>query len=224
MQPLELPHVNIFLPKASIALPIKKTHPWWQQRLALTSLAVVLGLTGGWVVEQAIAPAPVHAYTGIVNVTIDVQAGETYENLLRRAEAIARAAAQRSFDRDILVTDVAIAVLAQNSVATVPVVSLTATRPQWRGQPDPRRWSTYYSTAKSLLHLDNVSATAAPTQPTVTTLSTPPRSNTTAPTSVAPQTAPGRSTTTTSNPQPSTTQSPQPILPKRIPTPANIGK
>ena len=37
---------------------------------------------------QAIAPPAVHAYTGTVNVTIDVQPSETYATLVRRAEAI----------------------------------------------------------------------------------------------------------------------------------------
>jgi len=37
---------------------------------------------------QAIAPAAAYAYTGTVNVTIDVQPTETYDTLVRRAEAI----------------------------------------------------------------------------------------------------------------------------------------
>jgi len=37
---------------------------------------------------QAIAPPAAHAYTGTVNVTIDVQPTETYDRLVRSAEAI----------------------------------------------------------------------------------------------------------------------------------------
>jgi len=36
----------------------------------------------------AIAPPAAHASTGTVNVTIDVQPTETYDTLVRRAEAI----------------------------------------------------------------------------------------------------------------------------------------
>lgn len=206
------------------------------------SLAVVLSLTSGGLVMQTIAPPAVHAYTGTVNVTIDVQPSETYDTLIRRAEAIARAATQRSFDRDILMTDVAIVVIAQNAASTVPVLSLATTRSQWRSQPDPRRWATYYSTSKALLGLDKApTATTTVTQPTVTnvppTTPTATPTSTAAPTSTAPTSTQPRSTppntpttptnasggATTGSPQTPATTSPS-LIPQRIPTPANIGK
>ena len=176
---------------------------------------------------HAIAPPAVHAYTGTVNVTIDVQPSETYDTLVRRAEAIARAATQRSFDRDILVTDVSIVIIAQGTAATVPVLSLTTTRPQWRSQPDPRRWATYYSTSKALLGLNKApsTTTAQPavttTAPAATSTSPQPRS-TPANTPTTPIATPGGSAT--GSPQTTPTPTPSPILPQRIPTPANIGK
>ncbi|XGV99009.1 MAG: hypothetical protein ACAF41_08735 [Leptolyngbya sp. BL-A-14] len=191
----------------------------------LTSLAVGLSMTGSWLVREVMAPPAVHAYTSTVNVTIDVQPSETYDTLVRRAEAIARAATQRSFDRDILVTDVSIVIIAQGSSATVPVLSLTTTRPQWRSQPDPRRWATYYSTSKALLRLNNTPATAA-VQPTITTTSTstPPRSTPakTSPTRNSSTSAPATGGSTGTS-QPSTTKAPG-VIPKRIPTPGDIGK
>jgi len=225
MQPLELPHVNAFLPKAAIALTLRP-HRWWQQRL--TGLAVVLGLAGGGLVEHAIVPSAVQAYTGTVNVTIDVQPSEAYDTLVRRAEAIARAATQRSFDRDILMTDVAIVVIAQSATSTVPVLSLTTTRSQWRGQPDARRWATYYSTAKALLGMNTApSGAGTAVQPRITTAT--PAATSTAPqprstpaaTPTTPTAARGGATTGRSQ-TPTPTRSP--ILPQRIPTPANIGK
>ncbi len=229
MQPLELPQVNASLFATAIAPTISKPPHWLKLHIAPTGLAVLLGITG-WLLEQAIAPPAVHAYTGSVNVTIDVQPSETYDTLVRRAEAIARAATQRSFDRDILITDVSIVIIAQGASATVPVLSLTTTRPQWRSQPDSRRWATYYSTSKALLRL-NSAPTATIAQPTVTTstpattsTTSPPRSTTTPNATTVPTSPSSNGAVTTGSPQAPTPASRTPILPSRIPTPANIGK
>jgi len=224
MQPLELPQVNASLLPTAIAPTISKPPHWLKLHVAPTGLAVLLGLAG-WLLEQAIAPPAAHAYTGSVNVTIDVQPSETYDTLVRRAEAIARAATQRSFDRDILITDVSIVIIAQGASATVPVLSLTTTRPQWRSQPDSRRWATYYSTSKALLRLNNA-PTATIAQPTVTT-STPATTSTTSPPRSTPANTPPTPTATpggSATGSPQTTPTPTPILPQRIPTPGNIGK
>jgi hypothetical protein len=212
----------------AIVPTVRQACYWMKRQASGARLAVIVGLAGGMMITHAIAPSAVHAYTGTVNVTIDVQTSEAYDTLVRRAETIARAAAQRSFDRDILVTDVAIVVLAQNATSTVPVLSLTTTRSQWRGQPDARRWATYYSTAKALLGMNAApSGAGTAVQPTVTIAS--PAATSTAPqprstpanTSTAP-TARGGATTGGSPQTPTPARSP--ILPQRIPTPANIGK
>ena len=218
MSPLELPQLKSSL--LCVATLHKPRH-WLQRQASVTNLVLMLGFAG-MLVPYAIAPSAVHAYTGTVNVTIDVQPSETYDTLVRRAEAIARAATQRSFDRDILVTDVSIMIIAQSVSATVPVLSLTTTRTQWRSQPDPRRWATYYSTSKALLGM-NKAPYATTAQPTVTT--TAPAASRSAPattTPTTPTTAPGGATT--GSPQTSPTVKPSPILPQRIPTPGNIGK
>ncbi|XHX78064.1 MAG: hypothetical protein RBJ76_27140 [Stenomitos frigidus ULC029] len=174
LQPGEnMSHLALSQPSATLPLApvtaVRKACYWLKRQASGANLAVIVGLTGGMMIAPAIAPSAVHAYTGTVNVTIDVQPSETYDTLVRRAEAIARAATQRSFDRDILVTDVAIVVIAQSAASTVPVLSLTTTRPQWRGQPDPRRWATYYGTAKALLRLNQSPSVAGTTvRPTIT--------------------------------------------------------
>ncbi len=119
---------------------------------------------------QAIVPAAVQAYTSRVEVSLDVQPGESYDALIRRAEVVARAAAQRSFDRDILITDVLIMVTAQNEASVAPILTLEATRTQWRSIPDAHRWATYYRSSKSLLGLDGApsSTVTAPASPTIT--------------------------------------------------------
>jgi hypothetical protein len=144
-----------------------------------------------WFVLCAIAPELVQAYTARGDLAIDRLPEENYETLLRRAEAAARAATQRTFDQDILVTDVSIIVSVQNYGAIAPVLELAVSRPQWRTIPDPQRWATYFKTARSLLFLapnfstPNVAQpstptpTASPAQPSTPTPATQP--NNTAP-------------------------------------------
>lgn len=204
---------------------------------ASLGLALLLALTGGWLVPQVIEPAPVQAYTNRVNVSLDVQPDESYDALVRRAEAVARAAAQRSFDRDLLVTAVSVMIIAQkNATTVVPLLTLEVGRQEWKSLPEPRRWATYYPSAKSLLGLTTPPATATtPTaSPTVTTPVVAPGA---APGGApAPSNQPGQPgqpgssrplSTGTGSPAPeeiTPPQTPRPILPDRINTPAGIGK
>ena len=107
-----------------------------------------------WLVLAATSPQMVLAYTARVDLSIDRLPEETYETVLQRAEGVARAAAQRSFDQDILVTDVSIFVSVQNEGAIAPVLALDVSRPQWRKRPDPQSWAKYFKTARSLLLFD----------------------------------------------------------------------
>ncbi|MEB3216777.1 MAG: hypothetical protein VKN72_11180 [Nostocales cyanobacterium 94392] len=104
-----------------------------------------------WLVIDAIAPQIVKAYTSRTDLEIDRLPGDNYQSLLRRAEAVARAAAQRGFDQDILVTDVSVIVSVQNYGAIAPVLELNVSRNQWRNRPDPQRWAKYFKMAQTLL-------------------------------------------------------------------------
>lgn len=195
----------------------------WQKRLTTATAATLVTLTGGTIVGLiglAIAPAPVQAYTSRLNIDLDVQPGESYETLVRRAEAVARAAAQRSFDRDILITDVAIIITAEHQSRIAPVLSVEATRNQWRSLPDPRRWATYYNNSKVLLGMDRAPGTIAAPAPTVTTpaaapgttipaSSTPPGTPSAIPLSPAPTQTPNQTPNQPSN-QPSNQSPSQP--------------
>jgi hypothetical protein len=104
-----------------------------------------------WIATEAILPQIVHAYTARINVTLQRIPEENYETLLRRAEAAARAAAQRSFDQDILVTEVSVIISADNYGAIAPLLALDVSRLEWKKRPDPQRWATYFRTSQSLL-------------------------------------------------------------------------
>jgi len=115
-----------------------------------------------WIVAEVIAPQVVRAYTARVDLIIDRLPDENYETTLRRAEATARAAAQRSFDQDILATDVSIIVSVQSYGAIAPILSLEVSRPQWRSRPDAQRWATYFKTARSLLFFEQTPTNPIP--------------------------------------------------------------
>lgn len=120
------------------------------RRLGASVLATCLGL-GIASLPELIQPAPAQAYVAQVALSIDHGGSNSYETLVRRAEQIARAAAQRSFDNDILVTEVSVMVTGNYRGMETPVLSLNASRFQWRSQPNPKLWATYYPMSKSLL-------------------------------------------------------------------------
>lgn len=111
-----------------------------------------------WLVAEIFTPQVVQAYTARADLIIDTLVDENYETLLRRAEAVARAAAQRSFDQDILATEVSVIVAGQNAGAIAPILDLRVSRQQWRNRPDPQVWATYYRSARSLLLFDQAPA------------------------------------------------------------------
>lgn len=147
----------------------------WPPRLATAvtplGLMTVLGLSAGvWGMQAAIAPSVVQAYTSRVSVSIEVSSpNERYENFLRRAELVARAAVQRSFDTDLLITEALVTVVGEHRGLVAPVLEIKVTRPQWRSRPDPAYWATYFSTARSLLGYGGRPATATVAPPPVPT-------------------------------------------------------
>ncbi|NJL61471.1 MAG: hypothetical protein HC903_06120 [Methylacidiphilales bacterium] len=107
-----------------------------------------------WGIAEGIAPQIVRAYTARADIVVDRLPEETYETMLRRAEAAARAGAQRSFDQDILITEVSVIISGQSYGAIAPILDLRVTRQQWRNRPDPQVWATYFKSARSLLLFD----------------------------------------------------------------------
>jgi hypothetical protein len=133
-------------------------------------LGLVLLVTGGaWVAQVVWAPPAAQAYRSRLDVSLDRLRDETYQSFIRRAEIIARAAAQRSFDRDILTSEVSIMVIGRHNGTETPVLLLDVSREKWRERPDTRRWATYYRTAQTLLKLPSAGPApipnAAPAQP-----------------------------------------------------------
>jgi hypothetical protein len=111
--------------------------------LCAASVGLVLGLS------QSV----VQAYNARTDVVLDRLTNETFDALKQRAEVIARAAAQRSFDRDVLISDVSVNIIARNNGSEMPLMTLGVSRLNWQNRPDVRRWATYYKSAQALLQL-----------------------------------------------------------------------
>ena len=146
-----------FNPFSGISVQLKKSFaellkPIAKKPILSVSLLSVLSFGGiSWLTLAAIAPHSAQAYTANVSVSLNRQPNETFQSFMRRAESVARAAAQRSFDRDILVTDVAVTIVGQNDGAIVPLLSLKVSRQAWKSRPDPQRWASYFPNTQLLL-------------------------------------------------------------------------
>jgi hypothetical protein len=132
------------------------------------SLILVLGATAGsWLGIAAIAPLVVQASTNRVAIAVVREPGESYQTLIRRAEAAARTVAQRTFDNNSQISDVAITIIGESEGLAAPLLTLEVSRAQWRSRPDPQRWATYYQTARALLQMEQPSTPTEAGQPTV---------------------------------------------------------
>lgn len=124
-----------------------------KSNLTKVSLSVLFSLTAvSYGLLLTVAPKVARAYTARVQLTISPNyAEESFETMMRRAEAIARAATQRSLDNDVLVTDVNVIIFIEHHGSTVPALGLKVSRKNWKKFPDPLKWTHRYPGAASLL-------------------------------------------------------------------------
>ena len=116
-------------------------------------LSMMLGLSSAIALTTVLsAPQAAQAYTTRVTLFINRNSEESYDTFLRRAEAIARAGVQRSFDADLLATEAVVTVVGENQGISIPIMVVQVTRNQWRESPDPQYWARYYETAPMLLN------------------------------------------------------------------------
>lgn len=127
------------------------------QKTWIATLLTSLGLASGlWLAQTAHIPQIAIAQT-VNNITIERQPNETYESLVKRAEAAARAAVTNNLapSRGAIV-DVSITVVAHDRGAIAPVLNLK-TSPNAGGE------ITYFEQARSLLRLEeDVATTTSP--------------------------------------------------------------
>jgi hypothetical protein len=86
-----------------------------------------------------------------VDIRLPVNQDEGFTVMTRRAEILARSAAQRTFDREVLVSDVSVKVTAQSQDQAAIILQLIVSRDEWASRPDPKVWATYFPMAKALM-------------------------------------------------------------------------
>lgn len=88
-----------------------------------------------------------------VDIRLQVNQDEGFTVMTRKAEILARSAAQRTFDREVLVSDVSVKVTAQNQDQAAIILQLSVSRREWSSRPDPKVWATYFPMTKTLMGL-----------------------------------------------------------------------
>ncbi len=86
-----------------------------------------------------------------VDIRLQVNQDEGFTVMTRKAEILARSAAQRAFDREVLVSDVSVKVTAQSQDQAAIILQLIVSRSDWSSRPDPKIWATYFPMSKDLI-------------------------------------------------------------------------
>jgi hypothetical protein len=88
-----------------------------------------------------------------VDIRLLANRDEGFTVMMRKAEILARSAAQRTFDREVLVSNVSVKVTAQNPQLdkAAIILQLRVSRRDWASRPDPKIWATYFPMAKRLI-------------------------------------------------------------------------
>jgi hypothetical protein len=102
-------------------------------------------------------PAAV-AYTSRLNLFLTREPDESFEVFVQRSEIVARAAVQRSFDSDVLMTDVIVTVVGDTQRVAVPILTVDVSRSEWQFRPDVEYWATYYEAAEGLMGSGRIEA------------------------------------------------------------------
>ncbi len=136
----------------------------WKTWIATSLVSLGLG-SGLWLAQAVYIPQIASSQTASYDVTYDVtierQPNETYESLVKRAEAVARAAAANNLARNRQADDISITVVAHNRGAIAPVLNLKVSRTN-SSSPNARRDITYFNQARLLLRLEEDLATTNP--------------------------------------------------------------
>lgn len=134
-------------------------------------LATLFGVSSALLSLTTLPPPPAaQAYLARQEIRVERLKAEPYAAFISRSELIARAAIQRTFDRDLLASSLVVYVMGLHQGAESPVMSVEVSRSQWQQRPDSRRWATYYRMSQVLLGFDFsplpvLQPPAAPTNP-----------------------------------------------------------
>jgi hypothetical protein len=116
----------------------------------VSAIAPLLALTSALTSTLTIASSAI-AERREVDIRLQVNQDEGFTVMTRKAEILARSAAQRAFDREVLVSDVSVKVTAQSQDQAAIILQLIVSRSDWSSRPDPKIWATYFPMSKTLI-------------------------------------------------------------------------
>ncbi|PSN20826.1 hypothetical protein C7271_00055 [filamentous cyanobacterium CCP5] len=120
--------------------------------IPLGSLAQQLALSAALLVLPATMGADsVQAETDYQVIEIAI-AGRSQSDMVRQAEALARAEVMSQFSANPQLTEVHIDVLGQRHGQVAPILSTRVSRQQWQTTPQIESWTQYYGVAYALLN------------------------------------------------------------------------
>ena len=131
-------HVSPIKPKEANSLTVRTN----QLLCSISAIAISLAIASAAVAERR-----------EVDIRIPINKEEGFTIMTRKAETLARSAAQRTFDRDVLVSGVSVKVTAENKETASLILQLIVSRSDWASRPDPKVWATYFPMAKALIGL-----------------------------------------------------------------------
>ena len=192
-------------------------------------LATLFGVSSALLSLTTLPPPPAaQAYLARQEIRVERLKAEPYAAFISRSELIARAAIQRTFDRDLLASSLVVYVIGLHQGAESPVMSVEVSRSQWQQRPDSRRWATYYRMSQVLLGFGSsplpvLQPPAAPANPFSIQPPTVPLTSPRSRSRSRPAASPTPSPTASPSPRPTASPTPRPTAsptPKSSPTPA----
>ncbi|MFQ3680253.1 MAG: hypothetical protein SNJ60_07080 [Pseudanabaenaceae cyanobacterium] len=104
---------------------------------------VVWGLTGGMAAQAERREVDLRLPAQTVPLPV----------LVRQAEMLARAATQEAFDKEVLVSQVAVKVTLETEQAAAPLLQVNVSRTNWLARPDVQIWGRYFLDSAALMGL-----------------------------------------------------------------------
>ncbi|ACK68556.1 putative FHA domain containing protein [Gloeothece citriformis PCC 7424] len=136
----------------------------WLIPISLSTLLTCTAIT--WIATTAINPSITLAKSTEFNIPIYRQPQESYEELLQRAEKLAKVTIDTRLKQDPSLDEIKVIIVGENQGAIAPLLMVKATRQGWINRPQVRPWATYFTDSRLLLGFDQPEVTPEPNQPT----------------------------------------------------------
>ncbi len=187
----------------------------------IRSIAVVT-LLGGLYSTPA-----VYAQTAEANLSMTRKQGETYEQLLDRANQVAANGLNQRFNQDKSLKWLKLSVFAENEGTMAPLMTVQVSRQDWQAEPKVQRWASVFPYSRTLLGFDTPTAprpkppaapstTASPAPATASQPTQPPANSNNKPSNTTDNKTPAKTPAPLFDPYPPEQLNPTPLSPEKL--------